>query len=167
MIKYGVIAIIVLSLITGIVVAIYNKGRSDENADWQAKWDAQELKLAEDRTKAEKEQREIEQEWQSKINRVQHNAETQIHFLEVDLAAANNSAVSLREQAKRLAERASRACQGPSVGSSSETAKSTSVVLAELLARVEEAGRGMAEESDRRRIAGLACEDAYMTIYTK
>lgn len=146
---------------------IYQSGYEKADGEWLIKWSDQATKLAENKADAEKREREKEQEWQSKINEVTHNAETQIHFLEADLAAANNSAVSLREQAKRLAARASKACAGSATGSSGTTAEAAAMVLAELLARADEAAGELAEAFDRSRIAGLACESSYDALKEK
>lgn len=153
----------------GVVIygKIYDSGYNAANNEWQQKWDAQAKELAEDRAKAEQQQREQEQEWQSKLNQVQANAQQQIESLETDLTDADSAAVSLREQSKRLAERASRSCQSPGTGSSGSTAETTGMVLADVLARVENAGRELAEAYDRARIAGLACEAAYDSIAKK
>lgn len=143
---------------------IYQSGYSKADQEWQIKWSAQAEKLAEDKAKAELREREKEQEWRHELYQVQKNAETKIHFLEVDLAAANNSAVSLREQAKRLAARASKACKSPTIGSGGSPAEPAIVVLADVLARADEAAGELAEAYDRSRVAGLACQESYEAI---
>lgn len=140
---------------------IYDAGYNDANASWEKKWIDQAAKLAEDRVKDEQEQRAREQYWQQQLNEVQQNAEQKIIDLEADLVIANSTADGVRDHARRMAERASKACSGSGTGAGGTSTESTSVVLAELFTRADEVAGELAEAYDRARIAGLACERGY------
>lgn len=159
--------IAIFAAIAGVAWWSYDTGYDKADAAWQQKWNAQAKELAEDRAKAEQEQREQEQEWQRKLNQVQANAQQQIESLETDLVAAGTAADGLREQAKRMAERASRSCASSSTGTSGAPTETTSMVLADVLERIDKRAGELAEAYDRSRIAGLACEEAYDSLTNK
>jgi hypothetical protein len=74
-----------------------------------------------------------------------------------DADAAAAAAGGLRDTVAGLRQRATAACSSPA-------AASTIDLFADVFLEVERAGRAMAEEADRRRIAGLACEASYGAI---
>ena len=75
-----------------------------------------------------------------------------------DARAADALAGSLREHVARLAQR----CSAPAAGSPAELAAGD--VLADMLGRLEAAGRELAAEADRARVAGELCERSYDTL---
>jgi hypothetical protein len=77
--------------------------------------------------------------------------------LEGDVAAATAVGNSLRDAARSAARRCS-APPSPANAASSPATKDPGLVLADVLAEVESLGRAMAEEADRRGIAGSTCE---------
>jgi hypothetical protein len=79
-----------------------------------------------------------------------------------DRAAAASAADGLREYADQLAARAG-ACD-PAVADGSAPASAAGVVLADMLGRVEAAGRDAAAGLDAARSAGVACERSYEAL---
>lgn len=81
-----------------------------------------------------------------------------------DAAAARTAAGRLREQLAAYAAAHRGAAADPALAGERAAAASPVDLLADLLGRVEEAGRGMAEHADRARIAGQQCEAAYDSL---
>lgn len=142
----------------------YSHGVSVTDASWQSKWDAQALELSEAKANAVVLAREEEQRRQSEMNKVTQDAEQQIARAEADATAADAAAHSLREQAKRLAARASQCAGNSSATQRGEAAPSPSVVLSDLLGRADERAGELAAAYDRARASGLACERAYESL---
>jgi hypothetical protein len=153
-IKYIAISIVVVSVITG----SYLKGQHDSNQEWQIKWNDQELATANAMIKAEQDARIKTQELQRKIDEVAADAKFLEEKIQLDANVTNASVNSLREQARIYAAKANK-CSSASTGG--DPAKSSSMVLAELLDRSVERNKELAEAFDRSRAAGLACQAAY------
>ena len=139
----------------------YRHGVNVTYTAWQSKWDKQALKLAEAKAKAIELVREEEQRRQAAIDGVRQHAEQQIARAEADAAAADAAADSLREQAKRLAARASQCTSHPTATQSGKATTEPGVVLADVLGRADARAGELAAAYDRSRAAGLACERAY------
>lgn len=116
---------------------------------------------AEATEKAQRRAREEEQRRQSAIEEIRENAQDQINKAAADAVAADSAADGLRAQLDRLKRRAAN-CASSSTGSQAST--DSTAMLADMLTQVESAGRAMAAQADRRRVAGLACEAAYNAI---
>lgn len=163
--------IAVFAVVIGAGAFIYNaidqRGYDRAEAKWQKLWSDQELKLERDKAEAERLQRRQEQAWQTKLNEAQRNADQRIEALETDLAAADSSAASLQQYAREMAKRASKSCPGTGANPGGETAETAAMVLAELLARADQAAGELAEVFDRSRDAGLTCEEAYDSLVNK
>lgn len=147
-----------LLLAVGITFGIYHKGVVATDAKWQAKWDAREAALVRERAA-------LKDERQTAITRVSDEGIHQIVQLQADAAAAANAADSLRDAAIAAADRECGKRHPPVAGSSAPAAEQPPV-LADMLAELEARGRAMAEEADRRGIAGTACEQAYDALKT-
>ena len=132
----------------------YRHGASVEQARNEAARSAQQ-------EEAQRRAREEERRRQSAIEVVRKNAQDQIAQAAADAAAADAAADGLRFELDRIKRRAAN-CSGSAVGSAPGT--DSTALLADMLAELEQAGRAMAAEADRRRIAGLACEAAYDAI---
>lgn len=139
----------------------YRHGVDVTDTAWQGKWDKQALELATAKAKAIELVREEEQRRQAAIDGVRQHAEQQIARAEADAAAADAAADSLREQAKRLAARASQCTSHPTATQSGKATAQPSVVLADVLGRADERAGQLAAAYDRARAAGLTCEAAY------
>lgn len=119
-------------------------------------------KVAEQIQQAEAAARSEEQRRTAKIQEAQDAAHQARIAAESDARAARASADRLRQRAAELA--ASCSASNPAPAASSPAASAPGPVLADMLIRLEEAGREIAEESDRRRIAGIACERVYRAL---
>lgn len=142
----------------------YSHGVSTTDASWQSRWDRQLADQAEAKAKATEQARIEEQRRQAAIHEVTTNAQTQIDQAQADAAAARATADSLRDQAKRLAAAAGKACSNPGTATAGRPASTTSMVLADLFGRADQAAGDLAAAYDRARIAGLACERAYNSL---
>jgi len=104
----------------------------------------------------------VESAMAAQVTKAQEVAENaQALLKDLDAAAARGAALDrrLRDAARATA---ARACGDPAhavaPATGSASAPSAGGVLPDVLGGLVEAGRAMAEEADRRRIAGLACE---------
>lgn len=139
----------------------YRIGADSTESEWRIKWAEQAQRLADAERAYTELARAEELRRQAAINEVTENAQTEIDRARADAAAAHAAADSLRDQAQRLAAAAGKTCSNPRPAAAGKAAGSPGLVLADVLGRVEEAGRSMAEAADRSRIAGAACEAAY------
>lgn len=115
------------------------------------------LQVAERDRRAETAAREEERRRHTEVERVTGEANDQAEQARADAAVADQRADSLQQQVARLL--ASRGATCSAIAAQGGTpAKDAAVLLADLLSRVEQAGRELAAEADRRGIAGRACE---------
>jgi hypothetical protein len=156
--------LIAAALVAAVLFGAYRHGVSVTDAEWQAKWSEQAAELATARAEAERIQRDEEQRRQTAIERVRDDAQREIDKAAADVVTANAAAVSLREQAKRLAERGSSACSSSGPAVAGKAASGAAVVLADVLARLDQRTGELAEAYDRARAAGDACERAYDAV---
>ncbi|WP_324035142.1 DUF2514 domain-containing protein [Aeromonas caviae] len=161
---------LVIAALAGGGVALYGSGHAageeGERKTWQAKWNEEVARLATARTKAELKAREEEQRRQAEIDEVRDHAQEEIAQAQADAAAADLESGRLREQARRLAARASQCASHSSAPQGGPTAEQPAVVLADLLSRADERAGELAAAYDRARASGLACERAYDTLRT-
>ena len=142
----------------------YSHGVSVTDTEWQGKWDKQSAELATARADAEIAARKAEQRRLADMDRVRQDAEKQIANAERDAADADAAAVGLREQASRLALRASQCASHSGIAQSGDTAGQSAVVLADLLGRADARAGELARAYDRARASGLACQRAYLSL---
>lgn len=93
---------------------------------------------------------------------VTHAAQARARQALQDRAAAASAADSLRQRADQLAARAG-ACD-TAAADGGEAARAAGMVLADMLGRVEEAGRSAAAGLDAATTAGIACERSYEAL---
>lgn len=110
---------------------------------------------------AQQQQRQIEAQRDRDITEIANNAQTQIIALAAERDAAVSAADGLRSAA---ASAASAARKNTCPASAGKATPDTLGMFVELLSRVEERGRAMAEYADRSRIAGDACVRAYEAL---
>lgn len=110
---------------------------------------------------AEAEARETERRWTAAMEDVANEHQTQIAQARADADAAASAGERLRQRVAELAAGCRRAAGGAAVAGAGQAADATARVLADVFSEVERVGREMAEEADRRGIAGAACERAY------
>ncbi|HHO0771173.1 MULTISPECIES: DUF2514 domain-containing protein [Aeromonas] len=142
----------------------YSSGSHEKELEWSAKWDKQSAELATARANAEIAAREAEQRRQADMDKVRQDAEKQIANAERDAAVADAAAVGLREQARRLALRASQCASHSGTAQSGDAAGQSAVVLADLLGRADARAGELARAYDRARASGLACQRAYLSL---
>ncbi|MGV2703441.1 UNVERIFIED_CONTAM: DUF2514 domain-containing protein [Aeromonas salmonicida] len=142
----------------------YSSGVHDKEQEWSAKWNKQATELATARADAEIAARDAEQRRQADIDKVRQDAEQHIANAEKDAAAADDAAVGLREQARRLALRASQCASHSDTAQSGDAAGQSAVVLADLLSRADARAGELARAYDRARASGLACQRAYRSL---
>ncbi|MFQ1974449.1 DUF2514 domain-containing protein [Aeromonas veronii] len=162
---------LVIAALAGGGVVIYRSGHSageeGERKTWQAKWNEETARLATARTKAELKAREEELRRQAEIDEVRDHAQEQIAQAQADAAAAGVESGRLREQARRLAARASQCASNPSAAQGGSATGQPAMVLADLLSRADERAGELAAANDRARASGLACERAYDSLRTE
>ncbi|MGL6237823.1 DUF2514 domain-containing protein [Aeromonas dhakensis] len=159
---------LVIAALAGGGGALYWSGQADgkegERQTWQAKWDEEAARLATAMTKAEQEARKEEQRRQAEIDEVREHAQEQIAQAQADADAAGLESGRLREQARRLAARASQCPSNPRITQGGPAAGQPAMVLADLLSRADERAGELAAAYDRARASGLACERAYQSL---
>ena len=143
-------------------------------ADLRTEIQAQRRQAAEDRAQAVAASasaaaayRSIEQAWITKHQEIARDAETQARALDAARTAGRIAGDGLRQRAAELA--ATAACPaptapGPAPTPSSPPTPSPAAVLADVLGRLEEAGRELAAVADARGTAGVACQKAYESL---
>ncbi|MFR9719079.1 DUF2514 family protein [Aeromonas diversa] len=156
---------LVVSLLVWLIQhAGFVAGSTAKDLEWSAKWGRQAAELAATRADAERAARDAERRRQADIERVRQDAEKQIANAERDAVAADAVAVGLREQAERLAKRASQCASHTGTAQPGDTAGPSAVVLADLLGRADARAGELARAYDRARAAGMACQRAYLSL---
>jgi hypothetical protein len=114
--------------------------------------------------------RAIEQAWIRKHQEIAREAENQARRTAADAGDARIAGDGLRIRAHQLAATAAcpaAAATSPNAASSGPPTTSPATVLANVLERLETAGRELAAIADARGTAGAACEKAYQALLTK
>lgn len=159
---------LVIATLAGGGMALYRSGHAageeGERKTWQAKWDEEAARLATAMTKAEQEARKEEQRRQAEIDEVREHAQEQIAQAQADADAAGLESGRLREQARRLAARASQCANNPGAAQGGPAAGHPAMVLADLLSRADERAGDLAAAYDRARASGQACERAFLSL---
>lgn len=107
---------------------------------------------------AEAQARSEEQRRQAAIEGIRKDAQSKITQANADAASADSSSKRLREQ---LAKFASTAASYTGTSDRGKAISDPVGLLSGVLIDMESTGRAIAEEADRRRLAGEACEAAY------
>ena len=154
--------IVIVALLSAIAYKIYDFGYENADNKWQQKWDKEQSEIAQAKIKESELNRAKEQEKQAAINEVAKNAQTEINAANRDADVARDKSAKLLKQLKAY-EAKQRYCttNNAITAGTGEAAGENRLVFSELFARMDEAGRRIAEQADRSRIAGLACEAAY------
>lgn len=110
--------------------------------------------------------RAIEAAWITKHQEIAREAEEQARRHAAAMAAGAVAGNGLRDRAASLAATATRcpAASDPTTAPSGPSAGSPAAVLADVLGRLETAGRELAAVADARGAAGAACERAYEAL---
>lgn len=99
--------------------------------------------------------------WQAAADKEREQANAQLEIAQADIAAAGATADGLRVELDRLKRKRP---EHPAAGVGVAPGASATAVLADLLEEVERAGRAMAEEAQRRGIAGTSCERRFDSL---
>lgn len=95
---------------------------------------------------------------------VTRDAEKALSLARADAVGARDAAGRLRRYADQLAARCDRRSEDPGAAAGGPPAEAPGAVFADMLGRLEERGRELAAYADEARIAGLACEAAYLSL---
>lgn len=146
---------------------IYTAGYTTSDAEWQRRWaqrDQADSKALENR---QREERDEEQRRAQQAAAAAKQAEDELSEVRADAAAANVAAGGLRQAAESLAKRLADSqarCDTP-IASQRAAAARASVVLADVLGRIDAPAGELAKEADDRRIRGKYCENIYGTLH--
>jgi hypothetical protein len=111
--------------------------------------------------------RALERAWITRHQEIAREAEDQARRTAAAAADARIAGDGLRHRAAQLAASSPATCPtpaDPATTPSSPPTPSPATVLADVLGRLEEAGRQLAAVADARNIAGQACQQAYAAL---
>ncbi len=138
----------------------YLTGKRLSDNRWQARWSQRDAMDAREAARRQAQISALEARRRREIEQVTQHAQQQLSALQGDAAAARTGAERLRRELERL--RQSRPAAAASTGGT--TADGSVVLLTGLLAESVERNRQLAAEADRRRAAGLACQQAWQAM---
>lgn len=159
----GIACVIALVLMAG--YGLYGHGYSVAETEWQARWAEQGEFQAKAMAAAERAARVEEQRQQTAINQVAQDAGKHNQVAATDATAADVAGQRLHDTAKQLATRASSACSDSDAAQRGQAAARAAMVLSDLFRRADQRAGELAAAYDRARIAGLACESAYSSLF--
>ncbi len=139
----------------------FGVGWSWQGALGDAKYDQRETEYTEARAEAEQQARSEEARRAAAVEGIRREARERIAAAESDAADERADADGMR---KELAERTRRATQGAGACPGGSPATTALILYSELLDRADARASELAGEADRRRIAGLACEEQYDSL---
>jgi uncharacterized protein YaaQ len=138
----------------------YLTGKRLSDNRWQARWSQRDAADAREAARRQAQISALEARRRREIERGTQHAQQQLSALQGDAAAARTGAERLRRELERL--RQSRTTAVASGGG--PTADGSVVLLTGLLAESVERNRQLAAEADRRRAAGMACQQAWQAM---
>ena len=115
------------------------------------------LQVAERDRRAEAAARIEERRRQTEVDRITGEANDQAEQARADAAVADQRADSLQQQVARLLASRGATCSAIAA-QGGPPARDAAVLLADVLSRMEQAGRELAKEADRRGGPGRTCE---------
>ncbi|MFJ2379932.1 DUF2514 family protein [Pseudomonas protegens] len=141
---------------------IYQRGRSIESAEWQARWNARDAGDKQAWAIDERAERDKEQDRQNSINKAVQDGQRKIDSAIADAVTARAAAGSLQRTVDDLTERLKRTASSNScTAAASAAATRTGLVLADLLKRADQRAGDLAATADQSRSRGVTCEQAY------
>lgn len=159
-------ALVWLASLGGIGWYVGSRAYSAGKAAVQSQWDAETAALAEAARQAEQAERAKEQRRAAAQKEAVDDATKRATQAETARVAADAAAERLRQRAAALAARCDRPGADPGAAAASAPAIGPGAVLADMLGRLDAAGRQLAAVADERGIAGRACERAYEALTT-
>lgn len=156
-IRYALAGLITLA----IAWAVYHRGYAQADAEWAARWAEQVARLEGQRAAAIAAVQQTEADRRLKLAEIVNDAKQREYALAADLAAAGVESDRLRERARAVARQCAAVPDGSAAASGSPAASNPGDLLADVLARADEAAGELARIADEYHAAGLACESAY------
>jgi hypothetical protein len=150
-----------LALVAALVGLGYWVGSSWTGAEWEAKYEKREGQYKEAGRLAEQQARSEETRRAAAVEGIRREARERIAAAESDAADERADADGMR---KELANRTIRATHGAGACPGGSPTTTTLILYSELLDRADDRASELAAEADRRRIAGLACEEQYNSL---
>lgn len=134
------------------------------HADTRAQHALQIAALAEAARQAEADARTEEQRRTAEVQKAADDARQALARARADAVAAADAGDRLRKHIATLTAARCAGASGAAAASGGTPADATADLLADVFSEMERAGRAMAEEADRRGIAGAACESGYNAL---
>ncbi|MGL4270210.1 MAG: DUF2514 family protein [Plesiomonas sp.] len=140
----------------------YSAGEAAMNGVWQSRWIARDAADAEERQLRQEAVRTEEQRRADAVAAQEKEANDELEKAKRDAAAATAESRGLQQQLKTLRAKLASGgtCAIPGASGAGKAAAAITV-LSELLSDADGVAGAMAEEADRARIAGSACERMY------
>lgn len=134
------------------------------HADTRAQHAQQIAALAEAARQAEADARTEEQRRTEEVQKAADDARQAMERARADAVAAADAGDRLRKHIATITAARCAGASGAAAASGGTPADATARMLADVFSEMERAGRAMAEEADRRGIAGAACESGYNAL---
>lgn len=112
----------------------------------------------------QKKARDEENRREAEKQEVIRHAQEQTALAAADAADARRAAAGLRQQVATLVAASRRPAADPGAAAGGTPTDAALDLLADVLSRADDRAGELAEEADRRRVAGLACERAYDSL---
>ncbi|MBO1108758.1 DUF2514 family protein [Plesiomonas shigelloides] len=143
----------------------YSAGEAAMNDVWQSRWIARDAADAEERQLRQEAARTEEQRRADAVAAQEKEANDELEKAKRDAAAAAAESRGLQQQLKTLRAKFSSSGSCSISGAAGAGKAETSItVLSELLGEADAVAGAMAEEADRARVAGAACERIYNSV---
>lgn len=154
--------------LSAIGVQTYRLGDAEKDlAEARAEWAAKEADLSRRALEAEQRERQKEQDWARLQKEIRDATIDRLSEADAAASAADAAARGLRERVQALAAAGRRTCGHPAAAGRGASAPDQIGVLADVLGRADAAAGVLAAEADRRRAAGIACEQSYDALTAK
>ncbi len=164
--KSGLTLLILTVLLTGSTVCLawksYDYGYRAAEQKWLVKWSQRDASDATQAQRQEATARVEENRRRQRIDKEAQHAQKKLAAVESDALRAD-AAVKRLQQALNQRPQLHAACLSPATTARPPDARQESV-LAELLSESIEENRRLANQADRARVAGTACERAYEAV---
>jgi len=150
--------------VTGGIVALalsFGAGVWTSSMLWQNKWDERDKADLKSQAAREATNRKTELLWSSKIDEAREDAYKKALQNQKDAGAANAASERLYDAARRVVRTA---CPSAPITGGSPPEGTPVVVLADVLARINETAGELAAAFDQSYLAGITCERSYDAV---
>lgn len=140
-------------------------GALNEKKGWEQRWSERDAADAKERAARERAERDLENHRREEMDRLAHEAKEKLNAANSDAARAATIAGGLQQRITELKRQLAKreACGVSSTASGGQAATATTNLLADLLSESIRRNEALADYADRARIAGLTCEQAYLS----